>query len=250
MLVVKRCRGQHGQCVSQRITAILDAAEHLGRDRDESTVGLGGQPVQVIGWDPAQPPAHGRFRPADPGGDTPETQTVHLVYQRVSDHLGGVGVAPSRCWSRARARYGCDRVPIWPGPRRTPGTPSCPKSDACGRLRRTRPRSQQRTPLMVVQCYLAPRCNARGQLVLGGTPLAVAVTVDADDRAHRHRDEHRASPRPRHLGVRLPLRGDGADEPNQSENSSATPMTNTPGFIAIQRDAQQSQIARALTNWR
>ena len=79
--------------------------------------------------------------------------------------------------------------------------------------------------------------------------LPVAVTVDADDRAHRHRDEHRASPWPRHLGVRLPLRGDGADEPNQSENSSATPMTNTPGFIAIQRDAQQSQIARALTNW-
>jgi hypothetical protein len=81
--------------------------------------------------------------------------------------------------------------------------------------------------------------------VLGGTPFAVAVTVDADDRAHRHRDEHRASPWPGHLGVRLPRRGGGADEPNQSENSSATPMTNTPGFIVIQRGSQQLRAGRA-----
>jgi hypothetical protein len=76
--------------------------------------------------------------------------------------------------------------------------------------------------------------------VLGGTAFADTITVDADDRAHRHRGEHRAWPSPRHLGVHLRRRGGGADEPNQSGNSSATPKTNTPEFIVIQRDAQQS----------
>lgn len=92
---------------------------------------------------------------------------------------------------------------------------------------------------MVVQSYFASRCHASGQLVLGGTVCAYTVTVDADDRAHRHRGEHRARPSPGHLGVHLRRHGGGADEPNQSENSSATPMTNTPGFIVIQRASQQ-----------
>lgn len=91
---------------------------------------------------------------------------------------------------------------------------------------------------MVVQSYLAPRCHTRGQLVLGGTAFADTVTVDADDRAHRHRGEHRARPSPGHLGVRSRRHVGGADEPHQSENSSASPMTETPGFIVIQRGSQ------------
>jgi hypothetical protein len=92
-LVVERGRGQHGQGVMEQVSGVADGAEDLDGDRDEATVGLGAQPVQVFGWDAAQPPAHGRFRSVDPCSDPPESETICFVYQSVSDDLGGVGAA-------------------------------------------------------------------------------------------------------------------------------------------------------------
>lgn len=81
--------------------------------------------------------------------------------------------------------------------------------------------------------------------MLGGTAFADSVRAHADERAHRHRGEHRARLSPRHLGVHRRRQVGGADQPNQSKNSSATPMTEIPVFVVIQRDAQQSTAASA-----
>ena len=136
-----------------------------------------------------------------------------------------------------RARAGCTVTVLAPDPRtvrmrpcphldRTPphsGHAIAPDARCLWASARTGSRSQQPTPLMVVQSYSAPRCHTRGQFVLEGTAFAGTVNANADDRAHRHRGQDRARPWPRHLGVRLRRHVGGADEPNQSENSSASP---------------------------
>lgn len=54
---------------------------------------LGVHPVQVLGRDPSQPSANGRFRPVQTFRDAPVSEPIGLVHQRRSDDLGGVGTA-------------------------------------------------------------------------------------------------------------------------------------------------------------
>ena len=81
--------------------------------------------------------------------------------------------------------------------------------------------------------------------MLRGAAFAHRVTAVADERPNRHRGEHGVAALTRELGRRRHRHAGGADEPNQSQISSASTVMESPRFIVVPRDAQHSGSPRA-----